>query len=280
MTFGEKIKKARKEKKITQSQLAGDKITRNMLSRLEGGTANPSLDTAKYLAQALSLPLSYLISDDDNLLFYEKNEKMGAIYDAYRKGDYSYCISKISSFSGTDNELSYILAHSYFECGKAALYNGALKTALNNLKNAVEFSKKTVFDTRSIESVASMYISISENVQSPLLEFDPNSYLDGLLDVFDYEIFKYLVRDYEYEFKDERIRLHVLAKNLIKERKYAEAVKPLTDAVEIILNGGYNSFILFGIYTDLEYCYKQLYDFESAYRYSSKRMSMLEGFKA
>ena len=75
MLLGEKIKLARLAKKITQSQLAGDKVTRNMISRIETGTANPSLDTIKYLAQRLSLPVSYLLSEDDDLLFYEKKEK-------------------------------------------------------------------------------------------------------------------------------------------------------------------------------------------------------------
>ena len=34
MTFGEKIKKARKEQGLTQKELAGDRITRNMLSAI------------------------------------------------------------------------------------------------------------------------------------------------------------------------------------------------------------------------------------------------------
>lgn len=280
MTFGEKIKRARKLKKMTQAQLAGDMITRNMLSRIESGTANPSLETAKYLANALSLPISYLLSDGDDLLFYEKNEKMGLIYDAFGKKDYSYCINKIESFLGVDNELSYILACSYFELGKQALYNGALKTALNNLGRAIEYSEKTVFDTKSIVSVASMYISISENIQAPLLEFDPEKYLSGLYEVFDYEAYKYLIQDYEYEYNDERIRLHVLAKTFMRERRYAEAVKPLDEAAAKTLENHYNAFLLFAIYTDLEQCYRQLCDFENAYRYSSKRMSMLEGFKS
>ena len=45
-------------------------------------------------------------------------------------------------------------------------------------------------------------------------------------------------------------------------------------------NSGYNAFVVFGIYSDLEICYKELYNFEKAYLYSTKRMSMLEGFKS
>ena len=69
MTLGEKIKKARRAKRITQERLAKDKITRNMISRIESGKANPSLDTIRHIAKELSMPVSYFLSEDDNLLF-------------------------------------------------------------------------------------------------------------------------------------------------------------------------------------------------------------------
>ena len=75
------------------------------------------------------------------------------------------------------------------------------------------------------------------------------------------------------------MRYHAAAKKLIRERKYSDAVPRLLKASEKMAAQGYNSFVLFSIYTDLEKCYKQLFDFENAYRYATKRMSMLEGFK-
>ena len=87
------------------------------------------------------------------------------------------------------------------------------------------------------------------------------------------------MQDYDYEFKNESIKYHAIARKLIRERRYSDAVPKLLQASEKMAAQGYNSFVLFGIYTDLEQCYKQLFDFENAYRYASKRMSMLEGFK-
>ena len=60
MTLGEKIKSARKAKRITQRELAKDKLTRNMISRIESGTATPSLDTIKYVANELKLPVKFI----------------------------------------------------------------------------------------------------------------------------------------------------------------------------------------------------------------------------
>ena len=92
MTLGEKIKSARRTKKITQSALAKDKITRNMISRIESGKANPSLETIRYIAKELSLPVSYFLSEEDDLLFYEKMDKINTVYRAYQAKEYAYCI--------------------------------------------------------------------------------------------------------------------------------------------------------------------------------------------
>ncbi len=279
MLLGEKIKAARQAKKITQSQLAGDRLTRNMISRIETGTANPSLDTVKYLAEHLSVPVSYLLSADDDLLFYEKKEKMPVIYSAYVAKDFSYCIEKIDSLCGLDNELAYILATSLFERGKQNVIRGALRSAMEDFVRAEEAVKLTVLNTVHISAALKMYKSIASNIQAPLLEFNADEYIDGIYTTFDYDIYRYLVQDYEYDFKNESIKCHAIAKKLIRERRYSDAVTKLLEASEKTLNSGYNSFIIFGIYTDLEQCYKQLLDFENAYRYASKRMSMLEGFK-
>ena len=161
MLLGEKIKLARQAKKITQSELAGDTVTRNMVSRIETGTANPSLDTIKHLAQRLSVPVSYLLSEDDDLLFYEKKEKMAAIYTAYKTKDYSYCIEKIDSLSGLDNELAFILANSLLERGKLNLARGSLQSAMKDFRRTEEIIGLTVLDTLHIYSNCFSFINIS-----------------------------------------------------------------------------------------------------------------------
>ena len=64
MTLGEKIKSERRRLGLSQTQLAGDKITRNMISAIESDKANPSISTLSYLAERLSVSLSYLFSED------------------------------------------------------------------------------------------------------------------------------------------------------------------------------------------------------------------------
>lgn len=63
---GRRIKEARIAKKMTQSEVAGSFITRNMLSQIESGTAAPSLKTLEYLTSVLDIPASSLIIGDEN----------------------------------------------------------------------------------------------------------------------------------------------------------------------------------------------------------------------
>ena len=63
MSIGEKIKNVRTSKMLTQKELAGDAITRNMLSKIENGVATPSLPVAITLAARLGVPVGYLLTD-------------------------------------------------------------------------------------------------------------------------------------------------------------------------------------------------------------------------
>ncbi|MBQ9929741.1 MAG: helix-turn-helix domain-containing protein [Oscillospiraceae bacterium] len=63
MELGQLLKQARLEAGLSQRQLCGGKITRNMLSQIENGSAKPSMDTLRYLADRLGKPISYFLAD-------------------------------------------------------------------------------------------------------------------------------------------------------------------------------------------------------------------------
>ena len=64
MELGQRLKAARLERGLSQRQLCGDVITRNMLSQIENGSARPSMDTLRYLAGELGKPLSFFLKED------------------------------------------------------------------------------------------------------------------------------------------------------------------------------------------------------------------------
>ncbi|PEZ03601.1 transcriptional regulator [Bacillus sp. AFS018417] len=65
-TLGEKIRTLRKEKKLTQSELAGTELTKSMLSQIENGKATPSMKTLHYLADKLGCDASFLLEEEAN----------------------------------------------------------------------------------------------------------------------------------------------------------------------------------------------------------------------
>ncbi len=278
--LGKKIRACRTSRGLTQAELvSGGEITRNLLSQIENGIASPSLSSLRYIADRLEVPVSYLISDDEDEFCFKKREMIADIHAAFKSKSYKSVIYKISSLPGKDDELAYMLAYSLFELGKEALMRGSLMSAEKMLTDALCETDNTVFDTDKIRYAAPMYLCVARNIQSPLLDFDRRSYENGLYSALDYEFYKYMTLDYAYPFTNEAYRIHMQAKLLIKERRYSEALPLLTSAAEQTKGDSYNAFLVFGIYSDLEQCYKELYDFENAYLYASKRMSLIEGFK-
>ena len=63
MELGKRLKEARLALGLSQRQLCGDVITRNMLSLIENGSARPSMDTLAYLAEQLRKPISFFLEE-------------------------------------------------------------------------------------------------------------------------------------------------------------------------------------------------------------------------
>lgn len=279
MTLGEKIRKARTEKKITQAELCKNHITRNMLSAIERDKATPSLDTISFLAERLSLPLSYLVSSDDNLFFYAKKQSIGAIKRLYSERKYKACIEKIDLIGELDDELHYLLAQCYFELGRRSVLSGSLSSGSKQLILSSEHASLTIYDTARIENSILIYSALTKNIQSPLLEFDSKLFEKNIDEVFEYDFYKYLTHNPTVKRKNHAFSKHMLAKEYMKERKYKEAITLLKEIENEKTPENYNVYVIFGVYSDMEHCYKQLMDFESAYRYASKRLSIIEGFQ-
>lgn len=77
-TLGGKIKALRKEKKLTQTELAGSELTKSMLSQIENGKATPSMKTLQYIAEKLGCETSFLLEEDDDeiVVLIQKMERL------------------------------------------------------------------------------------------------------------------------------------------------------------------------------------------------------------
>ena len=210
----------------------------------------------------------------------EKHEKLPAIYQAYVHGEYAYCVKKIKSMTKVDDELALIMATCSFELGKSAVLKGSLHTALRMFSDSEKYSSMTRLPTENMEALRELYKSVALNIQAPMLEFEEEKYINVFKSNYDYEFYKYVAQDYAYPFTESVYKNHVDARRMMQERKYSLALELLQSNAELIISSGYNALVLFRVYSDIELCCKEMRDFELAYKYANKRLSMLEGFKS
>ncbi len=280
MTLGQKIKSARKSKKITQAALCSDKITRNMLSAIECDKAMPSLDTLKFIAAALNLPITYLLSSDDNLFFYQKMEMIPKIKENFANSRYKKCVELISALDGSDDEIAYILTICCFMLGRAAVLDGSLKSAAEYLERAKEQARLTVYNTDREEVLSELYLAIAKNIKTPMLELDQKKFEENTKKLCDSDFYKYILQDTSYIFSEKNFAKHLGAKELIKSMRIQEALVLMKEIESEKSQKNYNAYLILNLYNDMENCYKRLGDFENAYKYAVKRMTLIEEFKS
>ena len=131
MTLGEKLKAARLEAGLSQRQLCGETITRNMLSQIENGSANPSMATLQYLAGQLGKPLGYFVEEDG---VASPNPKvMDRARQAYGGRQYREVLAALEEYKGPDplfeEEYGYLSALAALGYAEELLGQGDAATA-------------------------------------------------------------------------------------------------------------------------------------------------------
>ena len=117
MTLGQKLKKARLDRGLTQAQVVGDRITRNMLSQLENDLASPSVGTLEYLASVLGVQAAWLLADEKEEEAAGRTERLRA---CYRGGDWAGCLELAQELQ-PDDEQALLLALAAAQCALHAL---------------------------------------------------------------------------------------------------------------------------------------------------------------
>lgn len=77
MTFGEKLKNARKEASLSQEQLAEKmSVSRSAIAKWETDKGMPDVNNLKAIAQLLNVSVDYLLDDGEKLSFNEIKESI------------------------------------------------------------------------------------------------------------------------------------------------------------------------------------------------------------
>ncbi len=292
MNIGQKIKELRSAKMMTQQELAGEHITRNMLSRIENGCALPSLPTLMYLSERLGVPAGFLLVEGDEEFGYKKASRMPDIMSAYRAGDWEICKDICLSLGGTDDELNYMITLCLFNEAKDAFAAGDLRRSAELFDSARACSSMTIYPIGSVVAESDTFLFCISHI-SPSLVADIETVSAPLRGALSEPFCRYFSMLWAIESnfvtifdpasysasggnEDKMYLDHISAKMKMRSGHYNEAYHLLKHILSS--DSDIPAPLLYFIFTDLEVCCRELSDYRGAYEYSNDKTGMLEKF--
>ncbi len=289
MSIGRKIKELRTAKCITQSHLAGEYITRNMLSRIENGAALPSLTTVIYIAEKLNVPVGYLLEDGERQLIYKKINNIDNIKRALSDHNYRICCDLCRSVGFVDDELSLIMAKCNIGIAKEELICGKLRSAASFIQEAIEYNQSCLYYDITVEAISDVFLRYIKKF-SPTLAIDITEMaesrciigydtlcdyilaIDEMEHMSDTDIEK-ISSKYRIDMKSSYFA-HIESKYYMRINSYVRAF----DGLNRILNSQERipDPMLYDVFKDLEFCSKKLEDYKGAYEYSVNKVNILD----
>lgn len=100
MDLGEKLRQARLEAGLSQRQLCGEEITRNMLSLIENGSAKPSMKTLQYLSTRLGKNISFFL--EESAVLSPNQETMALVRQLYDSGNFAEAWKTLKNYRSPD----------------------------------------------------------------------------------------------------------------------------------------------------------------------------------
>ena len=259
MTLGEKLKAARLELGLSQRQLCGDSITRNMLSQIENGSARPSMDTLAYLASRLDKTVSYFLEEQAVV-----SPNLGLIEQArncHRAADWSGCVTVLENYrmpdEVCDSEAEFLKNNALLMLAQWALEAGKLPYARALLE---QVNQDSIY--YPVLQRQHMLLLAKAEVETELADMDEELLLQAAA----------ALRKNEYARCDDLLQAvkdkentrwtYLKGETLFGKGDFAQAVQWYKKAEESDPEK---------VYLRLEECYRELGDFKQAYEYACKR---------
>lgn len=261
MELGARLKQARLEAGLSQRQLCGELITRNMLSLIENGSARPSMDTLRVLAERLGKPMGYFLEDE---AVTSPNQ---AVMAQARSAAGKEVLALLEGYQGPDpvfdGERWLLEALACLTLAQNAIAEGRTGYARSLLTRAGEAGEKTPYYTPETERrrVLLRYeAGIPAEELAPLLPSSDREFLlraEAALQRKDYGRCQQFLDCCAEESMDWR---KLYAEALFAQGKFVAAAEHYKQCEETP-----------SICARLETCYKELEDYKMAYYYACKQ---------
>ncbi len=146
MTLGQKLKQTRIARGMTQSQVVGDRITRNMLSQIENDLASPSVGTLEYLASVLNVRLSWLLADEQEEAEVRRTQRLRELL---KRGEYAACLD-LAPEHAPDDEQALALATAAAQCAQRALEAERFDTARHLARQGLLWNAGSIYESAEL----------------------------------------------------------------------------------------------------------------------------------
>lgn len=293
MNIGEKIRQLRTRKQMTQSELVGDSVSRNMLSLIENGRATPSLQTLEAIAAKLKVTPAFLVAEETEQTALLKQARMADIRIAFSSKNTriaaDLCRKLYADGLTKDDEVDLIMAESLFENAREALLSDRVRVACHLFDESVFYASRTVYYTEHLIAAAWLYFEylgrLSPSLMSENLEGEAPTvslgavpsgdvfcrYIGAILDETSATELSLLPSDPAYSHL---LAAHVRAKRHMRNGDFEMALGDLGDILhgEDILPG----ILLYHVFGDMEECCQRVGNRKNASLYQDLKVSQFE----
>lgn len=257
MELGEKLRQARLRLGLSQRQVCGDQITRNMLSRIENGQAKPSMKTLQYLASVLQMPVGYFLGEATACV---NQPLMDQAKEAFAQKKYTKALRLLGDYNGPDAlydwEMGLLGYLCCLEIADAAIREGRLPVAGKLLSQAEQFESPYIVEPLARRREELLQTLGKGKRTLPNLDEALLSKAEDALERRDYDRALRLLEAVEHREE----RYHTLRGTAeLRRGDYAQAERHL------LLGQEQAALPL------LEECYRAQGDYEKAYYYAKKQ---------
>ena len=263
MELGKKIRQARLEAGLSQRQLCGEEITRNMLSLIENGSAKPSMKTLQYLAARLGKSVSYFL--EENAVLSPNQKIMVSARQLYDEGNFTEADKVLEDYRNPDpvydreKELLWVLIR--LELAKEAIRQERFLYAAELLKQT---PVKTAYLSEELNRRRLLLLGSISNQrvahQLPSLDAELLLRAEEALEEGFLSRTEHLLEAMEHQNAP---KWHLLRGEVcLKQKKWQEAAAHLQLAETEFPKK---------VYSSLEICYRELGNFQKAYEYACKQ---------
>lgn len=282
MTLGQRLRQARQEKGLSQTQVAGSHMTRNMLSQLENDLAYPSVQTLLYLADTLGVRAGWLLGEEQG----QRQDRLEEIRRSYENGAYESCVRRLLELPGEQTEEEgLLLCRSALACAKESCDRGSAEEAERFLQYASQIQciyvgpwermQLQVLRCRCAFLRGKADPEQMERLQNQMDQLEPCSAAELLWVQYDLltgqaEQAQRRLDCVRLSGSRQKAEALLLRGWLLTEQKqFDRALDVLHQAERSELPGKQERLRLYRL---LELCYKQREDYRMAYRYASLRL--------